>query len=151
MKYPAFLGKVVYFFGYPIFRLLIKNTNRTYVAVIFDDQLLLTKNWLGFQNKWRLPGGGVRSDESATQAAIRELLEEVGLSCTKDQLTSLTPQPVRSSFNYNYELFAMRVASSPKIYIKNQEILASQMFSKAQVLRLPIGEETARAIQSLGW
>ena len=151
MKYPAFLGKVAYFFGYPIFRLLIKGTNRTYVAVIFDDQLLLTKNWLGFQNKWRLPGGGVLSGESTSEATIRELSEEVGLSCTKDQLTLLTPQPVQSSFNYSYELFVMRIKSPPQITIKNQEILAAQMFTKDQVLRLPIGEETAQAIQELGW
>lgn len=43
-----------------------------------DGDILLVKNRFSRQ-KWALPGGGVKQNESYEQAAVRETLEEVGL------------------------------------------------------------------------
>lgn len=47
--------------------------------------------------QWALPGGRVDRDETAEQAALRELAEEVGIE-TADILGFLDDQPTRSGF-----------------------------------------------------
>ena len=43
-----------------------------------DGDILLVKNRFSRQ-EWALPGGGVNRNESYEQAAVREVLEEIGL------------------------------------------------------------------------
>ena len=53
--------------------------DRVRVIVYRDDgDILLVKNRFSRQ-KWALPGGGVNRNESYEQAAVREVLEEIGL------------------------------------------------------------------------
>ena len=49
---------------------------RATVICLRDNKVLLVRKT---QKKWNLPGGRVESDEAPTQAAQRELLEEIGL------------------------------------------------------------------------
>ena len=44
-----------------------------------DNTVLLVKHT--YSNGWSLPGGGVETAQSTTEAIIRELKEEVGLTC----------------------------------------------------------------------
>lgn len=61
-----------------IFR-IIPQKDRVRVIIYRDDgDILLVKNRFSRQ-KWALPGGGVKHNESYEQAAVREILEEVGL------------------------------------------------------------------------
>lgn len=152
MRIPAVLGKIIYFFGYPIFRLLIKNTNRAYVAVIVNDkQILLTKNWLGFQNTWRLPGGGVHKNELPVDAAVRELKEEVGITALDSTLMKITTKPLTSRFNYSYNLFVLHVKTEPRVTIDNQEILDAKFFTKKATLDLSLGEEADQIMNLISW
>jgi len=151
MQLPSFVGKVVYIGGYFIFRIKIKDTHRAYVAVIVDEKLLVTKNWLGLQKNWRLPGGGVQTGESATQAAIRELREEVGITAAPIDLKPLTEQPLKAVFNYQYDLFVLQLKTMPIITIDKHEILFANFVSKEELLTLPISEEVAQVVVQLGW
>jgi len=61
-----------------IFR-IVSQKDRVRVIVYRDDgDILLVKNRFSRQ-EWALPGGGVNRNESYEQAAVREVLEEVGL------------------------------------------------------------------------
>ena len=61
-----------------IFRIVPKK-DRVRVIIYHDDgDILLVKNRFSRQ-KWALPGGGVNRNESYEQAAVREVLEEIGL------------------------------------------------------------------------
>lgn len=139
MKPPKFLGKVIYFCGYPIFRVLIKGTSRAYVIVQVSDEILLTQNWLGFQKKWRLPGGGVHKGEAPIHAAQRELAEEVGIQTNEQNLVLLGEY--MSKFNYQYYLFSLVLPQKPTITIDEREILATKFYSIADLSEITVSEE----------
>lgn len=62
-------------------------------AAIFNDQgkVLLTKRQDNSQ--WCLPSGGMESGESATEACVREVLEETGLSVRVKRFVGVYSHP----------------------------------------------------------
>ncbi len=144
---PYFIGRIVYFFGYPIFRVLIKNSTRAYVIVRVGDEILLTKNWLGFQRKWRLPGGGILGGEQPIFAAQRELKEEVGLQLHEQNLVKLQEQPLRSKFNYDYYLFTLTLPEKPVLEVDNKEILSAEFIAIADLNKVSISEEVVNFLR----
>lgn len=149
MKLPAFLGRFIYFFGYPIFRLLIKNTHRAYVVVQYNNKILVTKNWLGNQQKWRLPGGGIKAGERPAVAACRELAEEVGVRISERDLIQLNPTPIEARYGYLVELFTAPQAKKPKIRIDEREILQATFLSKKELANEQISDELQAALRFL--
>jgi ADP-ribose pyrophosphatase YjhB (NUDIX family) len=141
MKPPKFLGKIVYFFGHPIFRKLIKNTTRAYVIVLVEEQMLVTKNWLGYQKKWRLPGGGVQPGEQPITAAQRELKEEVGISVHEQNLELLRTDSFKSSLKYQYFLYVLRLPEMPALTIDNKEILSAEFVYIHELAKMQVSEE----------
>ena len=61
-----------------IFR-IIPQKDRVRVIVYRDDGKILLVRGRFSRQKWALPGGGVKHNESYEQAAVRETLEEIGL------------------------------------------------------------------------
>lgn len=61
-----------------IFRIVPKK-DRVRVIVYRDDGKILLVRSRFSRQKWALPGGGVKYNESYEQAAVREVLEEIGL------------------------------------------------------------------------
>lgn len=64
-------------------RLFTAITNRARVRVIATNEfgeILFVKTVISSDAKWSLPGGGMNRNESASKAAQREFLEEVGVS-----------------------------------------------------------------------
>lgn len=147
MKPPKIFGPIIYFFGYPVFRLLIKNTNRAYVLVRTNNSILLTKNWLGFQRKWRLPGGGIKGQENPAVAAARELAEEVGIAINISDLKLITKLPIDSDFRYKYWLYELNIAKPLKLNIDEREILQAKYINIKQLNKLTLSEEANNALR----
>ena len=61
-----------------IFR-IVPQKDRVRVIVYRDDGKILLVRGRFSRQKWALPGGGVKHNESYGQAAARETLEEIGL------------------------------------------------------------------------
>ena len=63
----------------PIVFRIVPKKDRVRVIVYRDDGKILLVRGRFSRQKWALPGGGVNRNESYEQAAVREVLEEVGL------------------------------------------------------------------------
>jgi len=59
-------------------------------AVIVGEQILMVRHIHDGRDYWTLPGGGIESGETASEAATREVLEETGLNLTVDRFLFTT-------------------------------------------------------------
>lgn len=123
MKLPAWLGKTTYILAYPAIRVAVWRSHRAYVVLLCNEQVLLTKNWMGLQRVWRLPGGGVHKTESSEVAAMRELHEELGVTVPRHELRKLNDVPLRASGGYTYDVFVWNLSSKPTKTSQRLEIL----------------------------
>ena len=100
--------------------------DRVRVIVYRDDgDILLVKNRFSRQ-KWALPGGGVNRNESYEQAAVREVLEEIGLKIHNLRYLG------KANSHESYAKFSVRVfaAHASDYDIKcNFEIMEARWFS----------------------
>lgn len=65
------------------------------VVTIDGAVVLLERSHPPFEGMWVLPGGLVEPDETAREACVREVTEEVGLTVTVDRFVGLYDDPDR--------------------------------------------------------
>jgi ADP-ribose pyrophosphatase YjhB (NUDIX family) len=116
-------------------------------ALILDDswRVLLVRHGHGRGN-WDLPGGGVEAGESATDAVIREVREETGLTVTVERLCGVYYEPDRDA---HHLVFACTIAdgTSKEPYLADpDEITEIDWFALAELPR-PIQDFTVRRIE----
>ena len=130
------IGKASGIFGRAVFRgiarvmsLVFKlgsKKDRVRVIVYRDDgDILLVKNRFSRQ-KWALLGGGVKHNESYEQAAVREVLEEIGLKIHNLRYLG------KANSHESYAKFSVRVfaAHASDYDIKcNFEIMEARWFN----------------------
>lgn len=87
-KIRKLLGIIIFWITYPGIYLLISKSHRTRVIICAEDEVLFVNNWLS-DGKLSLPGGGIKSNEESSVAAIREVYEETGIKLKKTDLKLL--------------------------------------------------------------
>lgn len=92
---PSRLFRGTYLLCKPAIYMLLHRSRRTRVIIRYDEEILLIRSNFGEQ-KWGLPGGGIKRHETAEQSAVRETFEETGIKLNQDKLEFLTTQ--RSGF-----------------------------------------------------
>ena len=108
-----------------IFRIVPKK-DRVRVIVYRDDGKILLVRSRFSRQKWALPGGGVKHNESYEHAAVRETLEEVGLKIHNLRYLG------KANSHESYAKFLVRVfvAHASDYDIKcNFEIMESRWFN----------------------
>ena len=101
--------------------------DRVRVIVYRDDGRILLVRGRFSRQKWALPGGGVKHNESYEQAAVREVLEEIGLKIHNLRYLG------KANSHESYAKFSVRVfaAHASDYDIKcNFEIMESRWFNR---------------------
>ena len=79
------MSDLAFWVSWPYSYLRLQRAERTRVLVVTSDNyVLLVREWYA-SNRWSLPGGGVRPQESHVHAAARELLEETSIALGEEQ------------------------------------------------------------------
>lgn len=84
MKIKPVVKLIIKYFYPPLRRLLFffrTSNNSVKVVIFFKNKILLIKNT--YRKGWTFPGGGVKTNESCEEAAIREVSEEVAIHINK--------------------------------------------------------------------
>ena len=131
------IGKASGIFGLAIFRgvayvmslvfRISSKKDRVRVIVYRDDGKILLVRGRFSRQEWALPGGGVNRNESYEQAAVREVLEEIGLKIHNLQYLG------KANSHESYVKFSVRVfaAHAYDCDIKcNFEIMEARWFNR---------------------
>ncbi len=133
----SIVGEMFSSFGRAIFRgiacvislvfRIVPQKDRVRVIVYCDDGKILLVRSRFSRQKWALPGGEVKHNESYEQAAVREVLEEIGL-----KIHNLRYLGKANSYE-SYAKFSVRVfvAHASDYDIKcNFEIMEARWFNR---------------------
>jgi 8-oxo-dGTP diphosphatase len=112
-------------------------THGALVAMWNEGRVLLVKN--SYRREYTFPGGYVRPGESAIEAAMRELVEEVGV-----EISSSALKEVYDGVE-NYEnrrdrvtIVEVEVQRPPEIAVDRREVVWAEFTPPDDVLALPI-------------
>lgn len=112
-------------------------TRGALVALWNDGKILLVKN--SYRRHYTLPGGYIRSEETASQAGARELSEEVDIE--------VSPEDIREAYSgvHPFEFRAddvtvveLEVSERPVFAVDNREVVWAGFKAPDEVLALPI-------------
>jgi 8-oxo-dGTP pyrophosphatase MutT (NUDIX family) len=146
---PLWIGSLLYIVLRPFIWFAIKGSTRAYVVVLAEDNVLLTKNWLGLHKKWRLPGGGVKKSEDPIVAAERELYEEVGLKIDKNKLTALNFDPIKVSKTFKANIYLIEFSTKMAINRNQNELSDAQWIPLVKINELNVSQEVAEALRAI--
>ncbi|MCK5122476.1 MAG: NUDIX hydrolase [Methylococcales bacterium] len=123
------LYRMLYRCAYPImqcyWQLFKQATHGAQVAVWVDNNVLLIRN--SYRPEYGFPGGHINSNETAIQAAVRELQEETGIVVTPEQLQQTEYITYsRNGIICSDTLFKCQLNSTPKVTIDNREVIENR-------------------------
>ncbi len=135
------LYQVAYICAYRLMRVYwMVARPRTYgalVAIWQGNTILLVRN--SYVPYYNLPGGYLRRGESASQAACRELKEEIGLSVPEEMLALA----VDVTHNWEHKrdrvrIFQLELTKPLDVHVDHREVVAAGFFKPEEALRLKL-------------
>lgn len=128
-------GTLLFYVTLPGLYVYLRIQERTRVVISVGDEVLMLKGWYG-SNRWMLPGGGAHNGEDLTQAALREVREETGITLDPSSLEHLSSGPQWDTFGFRYicHFYHVALPHKPKLNIDNPEISHAEWLGKDQLL-----------------
>ena len=124
----AYIGMRTFWF---VFRPQTRGVN---VALWHAGELLLVRN--SYRPGYTLPGGYIRFRETAREAAVREVREELQLSIGGSELLAWGWIDIRQEFKRDrVMIFEMHCAARPVVRIDNREVVAACFVRPDEVQR----------------
>ncbi|MCP9832870.1 MULTISPECIES: NUDIX domain-containing protein [unclassified Cyanobium] len=123
---------------YETWQLLVRPHNHgALVAIWHQGRLLLVQT--SYRHGLGLPGGGLERRETARQAAVRELAEELGLGVSAEELLDPWQITETSSRGKNtVTIFTLLAAREPAIHLDGLELVASHWLTTQEALGRPL-------------
>ncbi len=123
---------------YETWQLLARPHNHgALVAIWHQGRLLLVQ--ASYRHGLGLPGGGLERRETARQAAVRELAEELGLRVSPEELVDSWQITETSARGKNtVTIFTLRAAREPAIRLDGLELVASHWLTREEALGRPL-------------
>jgi len=120
------LYRILYQFAYPVMKLywhfFKQATHGAQVAVWVDNSVLLIRN--SYRSEYCFPGGHINQNETALQAAVRELREETGIHVNAKQLQQIKKITFqRNGVTCTDRIFKCQLNTIPNIKIDNREVV----------------------------
>jgi ADP-ribose pyrophosphatase YjhB (NUDIX family) len=151
---PTFVDRgfqVAYVCAYRLMRtywhLRHPTTHGSLVAIWNRGEVLLVRN--SYVPYYGLPGGYVRRGESARDAALRELFEEVGVSAQPENLRLLLEETHEWEGKHDHvQIFALDLPSRPPIAVDNREVVEASWWSPARALSLDLFPPLRHALEN---
>jgi len=98
---------------------------------VHDGRVLLVRSHSGY---WSTPGGHLDFGESPVDAAVRETLEETGVTVREVQFVALTNDVMESSAKHYVTIWFTGVVDDPTIMIRDTaEIVEAAWFDPASL------------------
>lgn len=112
-------------------------TEGALIAIWNEGELLLVKN--SYRNEYTLPGGYVHRNETAIEAASRELLEEVGLDVPPDRFRPAFEGELPFEFRRDYlTIVEIELEQRPEIQVDNREVVWAGWKRPQEVLQMNV-------------
>lgn len=112
-------------------------THGSLVALWNAGEVLLVRN--SYVPYYSLPGGYLRRGETARDAAVRELREEVGISTTAAELVPLLDRTHEWEGKHDHvEIFGLDLPSRPNVNVDHREVVAASWWSPERALSLEL-------------
>jgi 8-oxo-dGTP diphosphatase len=116
-------------------RLRHPTTHGALVALWNEGEVLLVRN--SYVPYYCLPGGYVRRGETAPEAALRELAEEVGLSARAEELTlALEERHEWEGKDDHVMIFALDLPTRPVVEVDHREVVSASWCTTERALAL---------------
>ena len=116
-------GNIAFWVVWPALFVYLRLGERTRIAVIHEDEVLVVKPWLG-SGKWILPGGGLHRGEKPIDGVLRELKEETGLVIEPHLIKSKGQKTIKNSgISASYHLFKADLKEEQLVVASKFEIL----------------------------
>ncbi|MGD8192106.1 NUDIX hydrolase [Brevibacillus ginsengisoli] len=77
------------------------------IVIKEDKVLVVKKSYGGLKGKWSFPAGFVEQGETVDQAAVREVLEETGITASVKQVVGIRTGVIRDEISDNMVIFLM--------------------------------------------
>jgi ADP-ribose pyrophosphatase YjhB (NUDIX family) len=108
-----------------------------YIAVWCDKKILIIKN--SYRKQFTIPCGRIKRGENLTEAAVRELSEEVSLKVYESELKFIG----QYKFNYKYvseigNFFELEISNLPNISVDNREVVWARFTAPDKALLLEL-------------
>ncbi len=133
--------RISYFIAYRLMKsywaIRKPETNGALISIWYKGEILLVRT--SYHGYYSLPGGYVKSKETAIQAAIRELKEEIGLEMKPSELELVVDSKNKWEHRRDHvTIFSVEVTEKPHIEIDNREIVSAEFYPPDEVLKLKV-------------
>jgi 8-oxo-dGTP diphosphatase len=121
-------------------------TNGSLVALWNRGEVLLVRN--SYVPYYCLPGGYVRKGETARDAALRELSEEVGISANSEQLEAVFDETHQwEGKNDHVQIFALELSARPAVRVDHREVVEASWWTPERALSLVLFPPVRRVLE----